>query len=169
MFEMSHDQIARSKMLQEHQLRGCKTKQDHVTIRCKKLSDDATLPTRAYEYDAGWDLYASEKQYITPSHRRLIKTAISVAIPEGYVGLIWPRSGLAVKGGIDVFAGVIDSGYRGDVGVCLYNSSERSLEINKGDRIAQILFQEIPKAAIVEVHDLDDSKRGEGGFGSSGA
>ena len=104
-----------------------------------------------------------------PSQRRLVKTAISVAIPEGYVGLIWPRSGLAVKSGVDVFAGVIDSGYRGEVRVCLYNSSETQLDINKGDRIAQILFQEIPRTTIVEVDDLNDSKRGQGGFGSSGA
>ena len=168
MLEISHDQVARNKMLEEHQLKSRENKHSPLAIACKRLSDSATLPTRAYEHDAGWDLYASEKNYIMPSHRRLVKTAISVAIPKGYVGLIWPRSGLAVKKGVDVFAGVIDSGYRGEVGVCLYNSSELSLEIKKGDRIAQILFQKIPQTAIVEVHDLDDSKRGQGGFGSSG-
>ena len=169
MFETHSDQIARRKKLEQHNCKDkCANKVPAISISCKKLSDDATLPTRAYEYDAGWDLYASERHHIMPSHRRLVKTAISVAIPEGYVGLIWPRSGLAVKNGVDVFAGVIDSGYRGEIGVCLYNSSWTQLEINKGDRIAQILFQEIPQTAMVEVGDLDDSKRGEGGFGSSG-
>jgi len=169
MLEISHDQMARNKMLEEHHRKSCKNNRVPLNIGCKRLSDDATLPTRAYEYDAGWDLYASEKTYIMGCHRRGVKTSISMAIPEGYVGLIWPRSGLAVKSGVDVFAGVIDSGYRGEIKVCLYNSSESQLEINKGDRVAQILFQEIPQTNLVEVHDLSDSKRGEGGFGSSGA
>ena len=167
--EIPHDQESRNNMLKEHRKKAYKNTHQPFSIRCKRLSEDATIPTRAYEHDAGWDLYASDKTYIMPSQRRLVKTAISVAIPEGYVGLIWPRSGLAVKSGVDVFAGVIDSGYRGEVRVCLYNSSETQLEINKGDRIAQILFQEIPQTTIVEVDDLNDSKRGHGGFGSSGA
>ena len=169
MLEISNDQIARNKMLEEHNRKSCKNNRVPLNIVCKRLSDDATLPTRAYEYDAGWDLYASEKTYIMGCHRRGVKTSISMAIPEGYVGLIWPRSGLAVKSGVDVFAGVIDSGYRGEIKVCLYNSSEIQLEINGGDGIAQILFQEIPQTTIVEVDDLDDSQRGHGGFGSSGA
>jgi dUTP pyrophosphatase len=132
------------------------------------LSDDAIIPTRAYEYDAGWDLYCAEKLYIIPSRRRVVSTNIAISIPEGYVGLIWPRSGLAVKKGIDVFAGVIDSGYRGEIKVCLYNSSEVSLEINKGDRVAQIIFHKLPQTEMLEVDSLDDSIRGDGGFGSSG-
>ena len=167
--EIPHDQQSRNNMLKEHRKKAYKNTHQPLSIRCKRLSEDATIPTRAYEHDAGWDLYASDKTYITPLHRRGVKTSISMAIPEGYVGLIWPRSGLAVKGGVDVFAGVIDSGYRGEIKVCLYNSSEIQLEINKGDRIAQILFQEIPQTTIVEVDDLNDSKRGHGGFGSSGA
>jgi dUTP pyrophosphatase len=92
-----------------------------------------------------------------------------MAIPEGYVGLIWPRSGMAYKYGLDVFAGVIDSGYRGDIGVILYNSQYNSYEINKGDRIAQILIQKVEDFELVEVDDLEDSQRGKGGFGSSGS
>ncbi len=95
-------------------------------------------------------------------------TNIAISIPEGYVGLIWPRSGLAAKNGIDVFAGVIDSGYRGEIKVCLYNSSQINFEINKGDRIAQIIFHKLPQTEMLEVDSLDDSIRGDSGFGSSG-
>ena len=80
------------------------------------------MPTRANKTDAGYDLYALEDLEIGPVNQKLVKTGISMAIPKGYVGLIWPRSGLAYKHGLDVFAGVIDSGYRGDIGVILYNS-----------------------------------------------
>jgi dUTP pyrophosphatase len=139
-----------------------------INIKCKKLLDSASIPTRAYEHDAGWDLYSSERSLVIPSKRRIISTSISLAIPDGYVGLIWPRSGLAVKRGIDVFAGVIDSGYRGEIKVCLYNSSETSVEISKGDRIAQIIFHKLPQTEMLEVDSLDDSIRGDGGFGSSG-
>ena len=139
------------------------------TIKTKKINDNATIPTRAHESDAGWDLYALEDRFIQPQHRALIKTGISFSIPDGYVGLIWPRSGLAVKKGIDVFAGVVDAGYRGDVGVCLYNSSEVQFEVKAGERIAQIIFQEAPSFILQEVSDLNSSARGKGGFGSSGS
>jgi len=140
-----------------------------IRLRCKKLSDDAILPSRAHYTDAGWDLYSSEHRDIPPSRWGLVNTGISMAIPEGYAGLIWPRSGLAVKKGIDVFAGVIDSGYRGEIKVCLFNSSKLYVEIQKGDRVAQILFQEVPKMTMVEVDELNESKRGCDGFGSSGS
>jgi dUTP pyrophosphatase len=91
-----------------------------------------------------------------------------MAIPEGHVGLIWPRSGLAYKHGLDVFAGVIDSGYRGDIGVILFNSQYNSYEISKGDRIAQILIQKVEDYELLEVEDLDSTERNSGGFGSSG-
>ena len=93
-----------------------------------------------------------------------------MAIPAGFAGLIWPRSGLAYKNGLDVFAGVIDAGYRGDVGVILYNSrTDSSYQIRKGDRIAQILFQKVDNFDLIEVEDLDHSDRGDGGFGSTGS
>jgi len=138
-------------------------------VPCKKLSENATVPTKAHKHDAGWDLYASENYTIQPSRRQLVKTGIAMAIPDGHVGLIWPRSGLATKNGVDVFAGVVDSGYRGDIGVCLYNSGRVGLVIKKGDRIAQIIFHKIPELKMKEVDSLDDSDRGDGGFGSSGA
>ena len=139
-----------------------------MEIKVKKLSTQATIPTKANNSDAGWDLYASEDAIIDPSKSELVSTHISFAIPEGYVGLIWDRSGMAAKRGLHRFAGVIDSGYRGEVKVCLWNSSDKYCVINDGERIAQILFQEVPHFTMNEVESLDDTDRGEGGFGSSG-
>ena len=137
-------------------------------IAIKKLTKSATVPTKNNTSDAGWDLYAVEDAVINNGDRTTIDTGVAMAIPEGYVGLIWPRSGLAVKSGVDVFAGVIDSGYRGEIKVCLYNSSKEELNITTGDRIAQILFQEIPSFSLTIVDSLDITERGGDGFGSSG-
>ena len=139
-----------------------------MEIKVKKLSTQAIVPTKANESDAGWDLYASEDAIIDPSKTELLSTHISVAIPEGYVGLIWDRSGMAAKRGLHRFAGVIDSGYRGEIKVCLWNSSDKYCVVNQGERIAQILFQEAPSFTMVEVNSLEDTDRGTGGFGSSG-
>lgn len=156
-----------------HQLQSNKnSKQEEPlsirSLKFTKLDEGATTPTKANLSDAGWDLYSLEDVEIPPVSRSLIKTGISLQIPKGFVGLIWPRSGLAVKSGIDVFAGVVDSGYRGDVGVCLYNSSSEAVNVKKGDRIAQILFQPVPYFQLTEVSELSSSERGEDGFGSSG-
>ena len=141
-------------------------------VRCKKLCSEATIPTKSHALDAGWDLYASEDCRIRRGESETIWTGIAMAIPDGCVGLIWPRSGLAVKRGLDVFAGVIDSGYRGNIGVCLYNSGA-IYEIKKGDRIAQMIIHRIPSTRMLEVDELGsngcDDARGEGGFGSSGS
>ena len=139
-----------------------------MEIKVKKLSTLATIPTTANKSDAGWDLYASEDAIIDPSKTELISTDISFAIPDGYVGLIWDRSGMAAKRGLHRFAGVIDSGYRGEVKVCLWNSADKYCIIHSGERIAQIIFQEVPQFSLKEVASLDDTERGEGGFGSSG-
>jgi len=139
-----------------------------MEIKVKKLSTSAITPTKANEFDAGWDLYASEDAIIDPSKTELISTDISFGIPDGYVGLIWDRSGMAVKRGLHRFAGVIDSGYRGEVKVCLWNSADKYCIIHAGERIAQIIFQEVPQFDLTEVASLDDTERGEGGFGSSG-
>lgn len=138
-------------------------------LKIKKLDELAMVPTKANETDAGYDLYSIEDINITPSERSLVRTGISMAIPRGYVGLIWPRSGLAVKHGIDVLAGVVDSGYRGEVCVVLQNHGDKIYQIRKGDRIAQILFQEISSFNVYTVEDLDGSDRGASGFGSTGA
>ena len=137
-------------------------------IGIKKLSEDAIVPTRANDTDAGWDLYVPHDFLLPHETRALVPTDISMAIPTGYVGLIWDRSGVAVKKGVHRFAGGIDSGYRGEVKVCLWNSSEWDVHFRKGERIAQILFQAIPECDLIEVEELDTTERGEGGFGSSG-
>tara|TARA_Y100001936_G_scaffold20231_1_gene17281 strand:- start:20575 stop:20997 length:423 start_codon:yes stop_codon:yes gene_type:complete len=138
-------------------------------IKVKLLNESASVPTKAHSSDAGWDLYASHtSQPVYPHKRRLISTDISIAIPDGYCGLIWPRSGLSVKKGIDVLAGVIDSGYRGEIKVCLLNTSDQIVHVHPGDRIAQLIIQKVEDVEFLEVDDLDDTDRGEGGFGSSG-
>jgi dUTP pyrophosphatase len=166
-----HDQKARMEQLTKSNNATCKKPCGKQTkkVLVKRLDESATIPTKAHDHDAGWDLYANESTYILPNHRRTISTGISLEIPKGHVGLIWPRSGLAVKNGIDVFAGVIDSGYRGEIKVCLYNSSDNSVKLNAEDRVAQIIIQKLPNIEMLEVQDLQDSNRGEGGFGSSGA
>ena len=136
-------------------------------LSVKKLSTDAILPRKANETDAGWDLFSSVDFIVPPNSRLLVKTDISIASPSGAVGLIWPRSGLAVKKGISVMAGVIDSGYRGEVKVCLYNTSGIHQEFRKHDKIAQILIQPLVPCVMVEVEQLDDTDRGDKGFGSS--
>ncbi len=130
---------------------------------------NAILPTQAHASDAGWDLYSCEPKTILPSERQTINTGISLAMPNSFVGLIWPRSGMAVKKGIDVLAGVIDSGYRGEVKVCLLNTGNIPVTIDTGDRIAQILFQEVPKFKLIETKELNETDRNSGGFGSSGS
>ena len=132
------------------------------------LNDKATMPTKAHKSDAGWDLYAANSTVISEHQRKTIETGIALEIPDGYVGLIWPRSGLSVKQGIDVLAGVVDSGYRGEIKVCLYNTSTLPVEIEAGDRIAQILIQPVSQMEMIAVDTLSDTERGEGGFGSSG-
>jgi len=147
-------------------------------IRVKAVGPNAVVPTRSNLSDAGWDLYASEDVTIRGGDRKLVKTGIAMQIPDEWVGLIWPRSGMSVKQGTDVLAGVIDSGYRGEIQVCLYNTNHKlplfteedgTIEIKAGDRIAQILFQRVPDVELVEVEDLTQSDRGDKGFGSSGA
>jgi dUTP pyrophosphatase len=137
-------------------------------IKVKKTEERAIIPTRSNSDDAGWDLYSITTRPIAPSQRVTIRTGISLQIPEEYVGLIWPRSGMSVKNGIDVLAGVVDSGYRGEIKVCLLNTSREWMDIKEGDRIAQILFQEVPHFKLQEVEILQNSDRGQGGFGSTG-
>ena len=139
-----------------------------VFVQVKLLNEEATKPTKAHRSDAGYDLYASEDAVIVGRQRTIIKTGVSFEMGEGLAGLFWPRSGLSVKKGLDVLAGVIDSGYRGEVMVCLYNTSDEDVEINCGDRIAQIIFQEVPLVSLIESEELETSQRGSNGFGSTG-
>jgi len=140
-----------------------------MTIKIKKLHPEATIPQYANQGDAGMDFYASETIIIDPNHRTLVSTGIMMAIPQGFVGLIWDKSGIATKHGIKTMAGVIDCGYRGEIKILLHNLSTESYTIEKGTKIAQMLIQPVEQREIIEVDDLDtNTERGEGGFGSSG-
>jgi len=133
----------------------------------KRLTETARLPTRGTPGSAGLDLYADEAVRIEPGQWRLISTGISVAIPPHFVGLVWPRSGLACKG-ITTDAGVIDADYRGELFVLLVNFSNNPLDISPGMRIGQLLIQPV-FPHITEVDELPDTERGASGFGSTGA
>lgn len=136
------------------------------------------LPTYSTEYSAGMDLRANLKYEegndkvvsINPGERALIPTGLYLSIPYGYEGQIRPRSGLAVKYGITVLntPGTIDADYRGEIKVCLINNSKHSFKVHHGDRIAQIVFAQVEQAILVEVSELVDTKRGDGGFGHTG-
>jgi len=117
---------------------------------------------------AGADLRSCEALVIPPGGRAAVPTGLRVEIPAGHVGLVWPRSGLAVRHGIDTLAGVIDSDYRGEVKVVLVNHGREPFPIASGDRVAQLLVQRIETAVFAEARELDDSERGAGGFGSTG-
>lgn len=139
-----------------------------IKVKIKKIKNNAIIPKYAHRGDAGVDLYSTEDCILKPGDRVLVSTGISMAIPKGYVGLIWDRSGLAAKNSIHVLAGVVDFGYRGEVCVVLKNLGNEALEVTKGMRIAQMLIQPVVSATIEEVKELDNTTRGEGGFGSTG-
>jgi dUTP pyrophosphatase len=127
-------------------------------------------PVYAKPGDAGADLRSTTAITIPAGQRSLVPTGVSIALPAGYVGLVHPRSGLAAKHGITVLntPGTIDAGYRGEIMVILYNSSNADFEVAVGDRIAQLLIQAVETAKFVAVEKLPESERGETGFGSSG-
>ena len=137
-------------------------------VSYKLLTESAQMPFKSHRTDAGFDLFADETSWIFAKQRTTIKTGISFEMPNNMAGLIWTRSGLSVKKGIDVLAGVVDSGYRGEIMVCLYNTSDEDVEINRGDRIAQIIFQEVPVISLLLRDELETSQRGSNGFGSTG-
>jgi dUTP pyrophosphatase len=139
-----------------------------VDVRVKKLDSSMTTPHYAHQGDAGIDLRSSEEASIPAGHTRTVKTGTAMAIPEGYVGLVWDKSGYASKHSIHTLAGVIDSGYRGEIAVVLRNLGTEEFRITKDMKIAQILIQPVVRANLIESESLDDTSRGEGGFGSTG-
>ena len=139
-----------------------------ISVYIKKLKESATIPTRATNTDAGYDLYADQQGIIPAGERKVVGTSIAIAIPPGHYGRVAPRSGLAVKKGIDVLAGVVDSGYRGEVGVVLQNLSKEDFTFEKGDRVAQLIVEQCFSIGWVELDELEDSTRSDGGFGSTG-
>ncbi|MEY4078369.1 MAG: dUTP diphosphatase [Actinomycetota bacterium] len=134
------------------------------------VADANMVPSYAQPGDAGADLRSAEALTIPAGERRLVKTGIAIALPAGYVGLVHPRSGLALKHGITVLnaPGTVDAGYRGEIMVTLINTSKEDFAISVGDRIAQLLIQEVVQAKFLLVDKLPDSDRGQSGFGSTG-
>lgn len=137
-------------------------------LEVKLLSPKAILPTRGSPCSAGLDLHSAASLVIKPNERALVPTDLSIACPESTYARIAPRSGLALKHGIDTGAGVIDADYRGPVGVILFNFGDNDFVINEGDRIAQLILEQIVMADVVEVDKLSETSRGSGGFGSTG-
>jgi dUTP pyrophosphatase len=143
-----------------------------MRVLIKKFNYEAKIPTRATEYAAGWDLYACllgvGRIYILPGSRFVVSTGICMEIPEGFEGQIRPRSGLAAKEGVVTSFGTIDSDYRGVIGVNLFNHSYQTVNIEQGQRIAQIVFQPVLKVYLEEAKELSQTERGANGFGSTG-
>ena len=141
-----------------------------IEIKIKKIHPDAIIPRYVHPGDAGMDLFSCENYVLKPSERKLFGTGLKVELPEGYEMQIRPKSGLALKHGITVLntPGTIDSGYRGEIGVILINHSNENYEINSKEKISQAVISRIKRAEIIEVDEIDETSRGEEGFGSTG-
>ena len=139
-----------------------------MKVNVKKLHPEAKLPTYAHPGDAGMDFFALEKTIILPKERVVVKTGISIEIPEGYVGLLWDKSGISFKHGLKTIGGVIDAGYRGEVGIAITNISDQTYTFEAGHKIAQMLIQKVEHVELIEVTELTETARGKGGFGSTG-
>ena len=145
--------------------------ENKLTLPIKRLDPTVELPTYAYEGDAGLDLRSNEDVTLAPFERRLVGTGLAIAIPEGYAGFVQPRSGLALREGLSMAntPGLIDAHYRGELKVCAINlDPSKSIHIERGERIAQLVIQQVPVVSLLEVDELDETDRGAGGFGSSG-
>lgn len=144
---------------------------NEIVLPIKRLDKSVQLPAYAYQGDAGLDLRSSEDVSLAPFERRLVSTGLAIAIPEGYAGFVQPRSGLALREGLSMAntPGLIDSHYRGELKVCAINlDPEKTIYIERGERIAQLVIQKVPIVTLSEADELDETDRGTGGFGSSG-
>jgi dUTP pyrophosphatase len=141
-----------------------------INVKIKKIKPNAIVPSYSKPGDAGVDLCSTEEYSVKPGERVLVSTGLQMAIPEGYEGQVRPRSGLALKNGISICntPGTVDSGYRGEVGVILINLGHDVFKIDKGMRIAQMVFNKIEVAKFEETETLDETARGAGGFGHTG-
>ncbi len=143
----------------------------HITIEFMLLHELAHAPKYAHDGDAGADLVCIEDVTLAPGERLLVSTGVAIALPAGYVGLVHPRSGLANKYGIGIVntPGTIDSGYRGELKICLINlDPKETTNLPAGSRIAQLVIQEVTTAQFVQVQELDETQRSDNGFGSTG-
>ncbi len=139
-----------------------------MKLYIKKMHEAAVLPSFAHTTDAGMDLCTSVEITINPGERASVPTGIAMQIPEGHVGLIWDKSGISQKVGLKTLGGVIDAGYRGEIFVGLFNAGKDAHTFLPGQKVAQILIQEIKQPELEVVESLEDSSRGEGAFGSTG-
>ncbi|WP_043537333.1 dUTP diphosphatase [Saccharomonospora cyanea] len=142
-----------------------------MQVLISRLDPDVALPSYAHPGDAGADLVTTSDVRIAPGERVVVGTGVAVALPEGYAGFVHPRSGLAARTGLSIVnaPGTVDSGYRGEIRVCLVNLDPREpIVLRRGDRIAQLVVQRVERADFVEVEQLDDTVRGAGGYGSTG-
>jgi dUTP pyrophosphatase len=142
-----------------------------IELRVQRLDPELPLPVYAHEGDAGLDLVAASDVRLDPGSRAAVATGLVVAVPDGWVGLVHPRSGLARRSGVTVAnaPGTIDAGYRGELQVLLVNLGDRPVELSRGERIAQLVLQQVGHAKVVEVEGFDATDRGTGGFGSTGS
>jgi dUTP pyrophosphatase len=138
-----------------------------MELKIRRIHPEAKLPSYGHKGDAGLDLFSCADYVLGAGEVKAIQTGIKVAIPRGYVGLIWDKSGISLKG-VHKLAGVVDAGYRGEVQVVMINLGKAPYEIKKGMKIAQMLIQPINEVEVIEAEDLDDTLRGEDGFGSTG-
>ncbi|MFH1455065.1 MAG: dUTP diphosphatase [bacterium] len=139
-----------------------------MILKIKKLHPDAKIPKYAHHDDAGFDLFAIENILLKKGERAMIPTGVAMEIPEGYVGLVWDKSGLAMKHGIKTMGGVVDSMYRGEIMIGLINLSNEDYVFEKGHKIVQMVIQKKETVDFKEVKELSDTVRGKGGFGSTG-
>ena len=138
-------------------------------LRVKRLSENAVLPVRGSGLAAGYDLASAEDIVVPARGKAIAKTDLAMAIPLGHYGRIAPRSGFSWKKHTDIGAGVIDADYRGNVGVVIFNHSDEDISVSQGDRVAQLIIEQISTPVVEDVEgELDDTQRGEGGFGSTG-
>lgn len=139
-----------------------------MKIKAKRLKDDAKLPTKGHPGDAGLDFYALENVVFEPFSQERVHTGVSIELPENCVGLIWDKSSISFNQGLKVMGGVIDSGFRGELVMSLYNTTNKKQTLEKGHKIAQMIIQKFEDCDIVEVSDLSNTVRGQGREGSTG-
>ena len=138
-----------------------------MELKVRRINKDARLPRYGHPGDAGLDLFSVVEAVLKPGEAFAVPTGIQTAIPSGFVGLIWDKSGISLSG-VHRLAGVVDAGYRGEIKIVMINLSGSDFIVSKGMKIAQMLIQPVVGVTVSETDDLDDTERGEGGFGSTG-
>jgi len=141
---------------------------DPVEVKIKKLNPEATMPEYAHPGDAAFDVFAAKDTKVPARDRAIVSTGIAMEIPTGYVALVWDKGGPPAKFGLTTMAGVLDSGYRGEILIVMYNTTDQDFTFKKGDKVAQILIQRVAQGIIVETNQLSETSRAEGRFGSTG-